>query len=244
MTKFREFEAAMSREAKTLLAELLEAKPDVVSRRILGLLDAGEDGSQRDEVWTEPKEQLVIQLHLRFGEIAESVEALQDIAVYVRSFPYRRSGISKVTYLRYHVENYLDELYILQNRMKAYLVFIARQYRLDSRSDRISALGQAVKEHFTEALSDAVTARGTHVHQRRHSDQDLVRLRLLWPLRDDEPRRENIYELSYKQARKSKRLWIEQTNRMIETLLDVYFEYLLELLFDHDGRLRFPEKPA
>ncbi len=48
------------------------------------------------------------------GEIITTIEAIENISVYIRYFPYKKQGISPLSYLHYHIENYLNELYILQ----------------------------------------------------------------------------------------------------------------------------------
>ena len=57
-------------------------------------------------------------------EIADTIEAIENIPIFAMTFPYKRQGISRAIYLKYHVENYLNELYLLKNRLISYLNLI------------------------------------------------------------------------------------------------------------------------
>jgi len=42
------------------------------------------------------------------GEILNAMWAIENIAIYVQSFPHKRQGVAPLSYLQYHVENYLN----------------------------------------------------------------------------------------------------------------------------------------
>jgi len=47
-------------------------------------------------------------------EIINSVHTLKDIHIYISSFPYKNKSITKPRYIRYHIENYFNEVYLLK----------------------------------------------------------------------------------------------------------------------------------
>jgi hypothetical protein len=72
-----------------------------------------------------------------FFEIQSSVSTLDDIEIYISTFPYRNKPITRPRHLRYHLENYFNEIYLLKERLKAYLAKIGKYYKKDSRHQSI-----------------------------------------------------------------------------------------------------------
>jgi hypothetical protein len=56
-----------------------------------------------------------------FSSIFKSHETLQNIEVYIRRFPFRGTRVSPVTYLRHNIEVYLQEVYVLRQRVIDFL---------------------------------------------------------------------------------------------------------------------------
>ncbi len=107
---------------------------------------------------------------IEFGEIMESVDNLHNIAVYIRRFPYARLGVEKGAFLRYHVENYLNELYILQKRMEAYLTAISRMYKLDPRSSPNQTGDQGNSGQVASAFLRHYQGTWETVHRKRYTE--------------------------------------------------------------------------
>ena len=83
--------------------------------------------------------------------------------------------------------------------------------------------------------------RGRHVHERRYDDQELGRLSLSELLASkDDARFQTIYEWTYREIRKTKLAWIKHNNESIKTLLDACFGVLHSLLFNKQGKMKFP----
>jgi len=240
MSAFDEFKRDLIRAVADLI---VAAPPDDRAAirysigRYLGHRDKNPPPKPRE---LSPRESFIQQLFFGFVEILESVESLRNVPIYIRRFPYRSAGVEKTAYLRYHTENYLNELYILKNRMKALLTVISRRYRKDPRRDQIRDASERIQEHFGQALTNVVLTRGAHVHERRFDDYDLSRLTLFKIMSSESDAFAMEYEEVYRQVRRTKRLWIETTNKSIEKLLDVYFGILKTLLFDKKGNLEIP----
>lgn len=241
MPGFSEFQTFIAQEAASLFADMSEVDMATVRHNTAALLGMPEVEPAPPPHPQNPKERMISKLLLGLSEVLDSVQNLQNIAVYTRRFPYARSGIEKGAYLRYHLENHLSELYILEERMYAYLTFISRQYRRDSRARIVSRVTDAIRNDLASILSGVRQARGTHVHEQRYSDPELDRLRTLEIIKGQNSRWADLYELVYRQTREARLKRIAETNRTIQGLLDIHFEYLLSLLRGGDGHLRMPD---
>lgn len=242
MSSFDDFKIDLTRAAANLIAAM-PIDDHVSVRYSLGGLLGHHDENQPPKIRElNPNEKFIEQLFFKFSGVFESVESLRNVPVYISRFPYSRSGVDKTAYLRYHIENYLNELYILQNRMKILLTYVSRRYKKDHRGDQIKIISEKIQEDFVYALSNIVSTRGAHVHERRYDDYDLSRLTLFNILSSESDYYAIEYEKIYRQVRRLKRLWIETTNKSIEQLLDTCFGKLKILLFDNHGHLEVPNK--
>jgi hypothetical protein len=178
------------------------------------------------------------------SEIITTIWSIENIAVYVRTFPHKRQKVSHLSYLRYHIENYLNEIYILQTRLISYLNTLEKAYRKSEQGPKISEIIEPLCTFIYSSLNSYNAARGSHVHVTRFSDEEIDRLSTLDLLStgDDDfgNLMKNIFLSSYRAARKK---WADKILRdsiEINKLLDVYFEVLTKVLFK-DERLIIPE---
>ena len=178
------------------------------------------------------------------SEIITTIWSIENIAVYVRTFPHKRQNVSRLSYLRYHIENYLNEIYILQTRLISYLNTLEKTYRKSEQGPKISEIIGPLCTFIYSSLKSYNAARGSHVHVLRFSDEEIDRLSTLDLLStgDDDfgNLMKNIFLSSYRAARKK---WADKILRdsiEINKLLDVYFEVLTKVLFK-DERLIIPE---
>ena len=239
MSAIEDYERAISSEATVILKAALPGQWDAIDDRLRLLLNGGAE--PLDQKYARNREDFIRRLFLEFTEITESLDRLRDIAVYVRRFPYSDTSISKSAHLRYHVENYLNEVYILRNRLEAYLKVVVRLYKQDARSSRVKTITATLQDTMPRTFAVPTAVRGKHVHRQRYSDADLERLRLLELLKDDSNHWASAYESTYLDVRRLKRAWIERMNRQIDKLLELYFAYLKQLLFDPQGALILPQ---
>ena len=158
------------------------------------------------------------------SEIISSCECLQNVLVYTKSFPYKRQGISRVAYLKYHVENYLNELYVLMNRMIAYCKAIERAYKKSDCAEHVSVTLQALREKVRYVFEGYTSVRGAHVHEHRYSDHDFDRLATLELLTTNSLEFSNIliseYNDAYKEIRSKWIARIKSDLRAIEDLVN------------------------
>jgi len=224
-------------EARRRIGKFTEQDRTVLRESIAATL--GHDvTSQTPPRTLKGRDELARDLFLRFCEILGSVENLANIELYIRRAP--RTGVSKAAYLRYHVENYLAELYVLRERLLAYSTLISRRYKHDYRLAEIKPVIAFHRELVLESLRGLSKARGRHVHERRFDDEDLDRLNLFDIVRKGDDTFAPAFEIVYREVRSSKRAWIRDTNRVVNDLLELYFGALRPLLSTDTGTLRFP----
>jgi predicted transcriptional regulator with HTH domain len=241
---FGEFDAAIRAAGSALVTDMLDEDHEAVRRNLSALLREEEPAPGPKLRRLTKSEEVTQKLLFGFSEIQESIDNLHNIAIYVRRFPYANAGVEKGAYLRYHVENYLQELYILKERLKSYVTIVSRAYRLDPRGERLTAVAKAIEKHFREVFAGSLQARGRHVHERRHSDPELERLRALEMVHHGDPSLDRWYDQVYRETRRRKLAWIGHTNELVGRFLDVYFGLLYDLLFTSDGSVRQPSTAA
>ena len=196
---------------------------------ILGNVIFNRDGPRAlADVKFSREDKLTMKLFKSLSEIASSYESIQHISVYIGIFPFQKKGISKYSYLRYNIENYLHELYILEQRLTAYLKIIERIYKKSKINPQVDLASKQLRVVVTEAFSGYVKARGSHVHCNRYSDKDIDRLSMfdtLSKLQDEQFVRnfELLYKIAYKDIRKKWKKRILDDIRSIHKLNEMYF---------------------
>jgi hypothetical protein len=191
-----------------------------------------------------PKEYFIANKLFRpLSEIINTIEAIENIAIYARSFPYKRQGISQAIYLKYHIENYLNELYLLKNRLISYLKVIDKSYKRSKRYEQVAKSIGPLYSLVGNILEGYIKVRGTHVHQYRYSDNDFNRLSTLELLSRGEEEFSKIIKNLYNDAyRETRKIWVEKIKTDIvgiHKLLEYYFKGLLTAI-SKDGELIFP----
>jgi hypothetical protein len=191
---------------------------------------------RRDEIFVQ-------RLMDHFTEIHDSYERLRDVELYVGRFPFTRTRVDKVRFLRFAIEAWLHELYMLRERLYAFAAMLHRAYRSDPRSQQAIDIAAAMRAIARHALDGVVRARDAHVHENRFSDVEIRQLTLLWVMAKREPQHEWLFETMYAETRQRKRAWVKGNNDLIEQLLDNYFETAMPLVFDREGTL-LPPTPS
>jgi hypothetical protein len=172
---------------------------------------------------------------------------MKDIEFYIGRFPYRKTQITKHRHLQFHVEAFLHELYILQQRLLQFLAFIERQHRRDPRLPGIKAACGVLKEFVVNSMKKGVAVRGSHVHRWRLSDTKIERLNAInfYTLMPDARVRKvfkPFYEVEYRKTRKQWRGWIADGIEAAQKLVDSYFDEVFKLVFDEGGKPTYPSR--
>jgi hypothetical protein len=105
----------------------------------------------------------------RFTEITSSLQALDLILILAQQKP-RGPSITPMEALRFYIEAYLQEMYILRERLVRWLRF--ERKHLLPRSDGC-VLMKAVENEVTESFKGPNALRSAHVHEVRHDTENL-----------------------------------------------------------------------
>lgn len=245
-TNRTEFEGGLERYTNALLEAMrpfLEKaahdRRDVISASIV----ADIVGVERPEVdrpeMTERDEYLA---DLLDGEIQirEALENVLDAPVYVRRFPYGDTRVTRVRHLRHSIETYFQDLYVLRERVTAYLNRIRKAHRSTRKVKEVAARVEELKRFLDSILDPVLETRGSHVHARRFSTPELDRLESLefWANHEIMPEAQDILDRQYSDQRREWRDQIEKNNEATIKLVDAVFHQLHGVVFDEDGKVR------
>ena len=218
-----------------------EEKAFEVMGNILNIL-MDEPGDRYFGLTPSSKDKSAIKILFGFAEIESSFDVLQDIPFYLKHFPSKHPLISKTRFLNYHVGNYLNEVYILRERLRSYQKAITRMYKSDY---RLREMGKHITklDVLVSGFDNIVNVRGRHVHQERYDDEDFVRLKFYeQSVKMDDPLLDKLYSLALQVYRKK---WVEkfsENNGKVKEILDAYFETLYDIVFDENGNWIEPVK--
>lgn len=193
------------------------------------------------------REQYFARIFRGFTEISTSLDTLDDIAFYVRRFPFEGTRITRERYLQFHVEAHYSEIYILRERLKAYITIFRRQYRKDPQLSNVEKQCDALTKTLDTALTGVVNLRGLHIHKARFSDDAIDRLSTIGLLSRDSDSSEfgRLMRSYYREEHKNvRRIWrdrMRENVKAIRQLLDAFFDALFPMVFDPKTEtLRYP----
>lgn len=169
-------------------------------------------------------------------EISESLDSLELALRLIGLAPPRAKGVDKGKYLSFLVAAYLQDIYILEQRMTAYATKLSRLYKLPG-------LPSIVNEIVYQPLENIIKARGAHVHTRRYADEHLDAVETFALFKrvghglgnhlDDEYR---IAQLHWMKLAKTNNIQIRQ-------IAERYFKVVKAAIFV-EGRIKFPPPSA
>lgn len=165
-----------------------------------------------------------------FNEISSTVEALRLAHVFVSLAPPKSRRIDKDKYLKYHVSVYLQEVYILKERLNAYATRVQRAYSKSSQKTKADIKIAPLFDLVKTALDGVVETRGNHVHDTRYSDDDLDWVSTLALASQYEKELVESFNWEYKQAMRTWKDRINHNNKETEKLLDKYFDALFDVI--------------
>lgn len=167
-----------------------------------------------------------------FTEIGSALDALKLIEELLRLAPPRSKRVDKDSYLKFLVGSYLQEMYILEQRLTAYATKLSRLY--GNRS-----LPSTVKRVVYEPLEGLINTRGAHVHQRRFSDERLDSVSTLALFRRVGHELGEDLEFEYKVAQLHWSKRVRENNQTMRRIVDQYCA-LLEIVICRDGKVVLP----
>lgn len=190
------------------------------------------------------KEQFLSKLYQGLIELHSSLESLEAFEIYIGRFPYSGTSIKKSQYLRFIIESYLHEVYILKERTKAYITNVGRAYKKDYRHTEILNKTKPMFKLIPELFDDLLNARGVHVHQSRYTDTDLDRFDALGLFKtlgtDADDGFAVLYHDHYKETRKKWKRIMQKKNNSLMVVFNAIFYVLYTIVCTEKGNVRYP----
>ncbi len=176
-----------------------------------------------------------------FFEIQSAYFNIVNARAYFRGTP-RGFSNRRSTYLSFVVHAYLNEIYVVEERMKVYLTTLQRASARGSETRiRLERVKPILLDVVEKAFSGVRQVRCAHVHQQRFSDDGLERLstfELLNQTRDPLPTLGRLYRLELQRVRK---YWDEKftTNETaLQKLMELFYDAILGAILESDGSFR------
>ncbi len=148
----------------------------------------------------------------------------------------------RAKYLAFVIHGYLDEIYVLDERMCGYLKVLTRAA---AKGSEVRETLEKIGPELTKAVHDAFKVvrgtRGAHVHQQRFCDDRIDRLgtfELMNHLPQHFPQLDAFYRSELSRVRKSWNERFEANEIAIKVLFDRYYDLILRAIFKTDGSLR------
>jgi len=179
--------------------------------------------------------------------IDEILDRVLDAEVYIRRFPYSHTRVAKVRHLRHVYENYWNDVYILEERLKRFLKTLVDLYAGGDWKTPVGQNLQPLCKHIdNKAFKPFAKVRGMHVHEGTYIDSDLRRLgtlEYLFQTSESEPWYDAIgtlYRIDYDRIRSERTRSIRVLNESIRKFVEQYFSLVYPVIFDDYGNMRLP----
>jgi hypothetical protein len=233
---YARFQIAMIESAQAVIMPALEENRDALSEVLKNTILGGRGPKSLAREPT-AEEQFFAVVFQGFIEIDKSLETLADIAVYIRRFPFRDAKSSRDRYLQFMIEAHFAEIYVLRERLKAYLKKVMRQYKYDLGFPAICDMCKILEDCINKSLMGAIDVRHRHVHDVRLSYAGIDRLASLAllsrsPSDDFANLMKRYYREVHGEVRRDWKAKMEGNNEQIRKLLDFFFDALYPILFD------------
>jgi hypothetical protein len=172
----------------------------------------------------------------RFTELTDCVDRLDLCLSFIKAPMPRRKGLKADDYLMYHITFYLQEVFVLEERLRAYATTVLRlrKKRLGLRPGD-SEMVDEMLAFIRRALSNVALARGAHVHERAFRDEemrDLSMFSFLSVHNSESPEWQPIAKQLYRMAQSR---WVEQiakSREAVTEILNAYSDLMFNLVFD------------
>ena len=183
----------------------------------------------------------ILKMGKRWLEIYDSILALEAVYMYLKRESSRPSSISAVQHLKYHFEHFLQEIYILHNRLQSFVTLIRRSYKKDHGFPRHVAVLDALDKLISRSTDQVVKTRGQHVHVVRFEDADFLRLSVLEQIATKDREFQPFLRAALHEVRKKKLEAISSNNRTVKKFFKIYCKALYPVLFDRKGNFQLPQ---
>lgn len=190
------------------------------------------EAKKRGKVLNRPTDSAFEALFRGFIEISDTLEALALTETLLGLAAPRSSKVKKDEYLKYLVGAYLQEVYILEQRLTAYA---KKMLRLYNHPAHIPALEDSIQSTF----GGITRTRGAHVHSQRFTDEMLDMLARTSLVSIFKPEFAEDLHFEYKYVQRQWRKIVKTNNAATRAFLDQYFDELF-VLISKSGKFVFP----
>jgi len=170
-----------------------------------------------------------------FSEISNSLNKLNLIETFVNIEPPSHENINYSNYLTYHVHNYLQEMFILRERLKTYSNNIKKRYSkvLDKGNleNIVTLLMQIITDFFGAITREGAKGiRNSHVHIKEFKDVELNWLSSTTFLSTFDAEFKIQSKIAYESAKNKWYKVIKDNNLEVVKLLDIYFDTIYQII--------------
>lgn len=165
-----------------------------------------------------------------FTEIMDTYEALEFSGDLLSVASPRSKKIAKEKYV---VDTYLQDVYILKERLNTYATKIKRMHVKAGRRTLVATHIEPLFSHIKKSFQSIVDTRGAHVHAKRFTDENLTEAASLALIAHHSPEFSRHYDFSVRKIRVEWKDRIISNNKETLKLLDRYFGELIFIVADN-----------
>jgi len=225
----KNYKGGYSKYQKDLLPFIIEYVTPILNERSKGKIAYRSQGDFSDKITS------------GFLEISKTFDSLQLSKQFIKIAPPKSKKITKDEYIEYHVQHYLQEVYILKERLVKYAKHIMRIYKNILNKEGVESTIKSLITLVEKSLKNIIDVRGEHVHDTRYIDKTIQDLKLFSLSSQHDEKFIKIEKISYTTAKNKWKAKLKTFNQDIEQLLDIYFGTLHLIVFK-DGKVLTPNK--
>lgn len=170
-----------------------------------------------------------------FTEITNTFDALKLSSVLISVAPPRSKKVNSDEYMKYVVNTYLQDVYILKERLNTYATKIKRMHNKAGKKELVDQFIEPLFSYVKSSFDGIVSTRGMHVHSSRYSDDALDDVTQMALISRYDSSLKPHYNYSYKKAQKTWTLRMANNNEDTQKILDHYFSEIIKVVKINDG---------
>ena len=183
------------------------------------------------------------------ASIQSSFELLLDLHVYVGQYPYGGTRISPMAHLRFNVQSYFQEVYVIRQRTIDLLNIAKKEFETRDDGTSVAETCDRLCRDLKPRIEAAIEPRREHVHKwgfNTYSFAWLDAIELVLnanPELLDKSARHKFKTFFDEKYSEERQLWsdaFEEANEVIGEILDDCARELKLVFFDTSGQLRYP----
>lgn len=191
----------------------------------------------KDEELYPSKKDLGYVIFMGFNEISSSLENIRLTLSFISIVPPKSKKINRSDYLKYHIHVYLQEIYILKERLNEYATKLQRKYSKINKEVDVKKLMIPLFKLVKITFQGITNTRSEHVHSKRFSDNDLDWLSSTTFLSKHHQEYEKTSKLAYKKASLKWKKTIKNNIKEINNIIDVYFDVIYTIITSNNNLL-------